>query len=92
VTRVGAFLNSPYKSFYKENSFYKDRDMERQARKPLFLSPTLNYTSVRKEKKGELFLLKKTKKKKKIEAATFMVSLFNHFCQFIYIYIYIIIK
>jgi hypothetical protein len=68
--------------------------MERQARKPLFLSPTLNYTSVRKEKKGELFLLKKTKKKKKIEAATFMVSLFNHFCQFIfniYIYIYIYI-
>jgi len=63
--------------------------MERQARKPLFLSPTLNYTSVRKEKKGELFLLKKTKKKKKIEAATFMVSLFNHFCQFIYIYIII---
>jgi hypothetical protein len=59
--------------------------MERQARKPLFLSPTLNYTSVRKEKKGELFLLKKTKKKKKIEAATFMVSLFNHFCQFIFI-------
>ena len=65
--------------------------MERQARKPLFLSPTLNYTSVRKEKKGELFLLKKTKKKKKIEAATFMVSLFNHFCQFIFIYIYIYI-
>jgi hypothetical protein len=64
--------------------------MERQARKPLSPSPTLNYTSVRKEKKGELFLLKKTKKKN-IEAETFMVSLFNHFCQFIYIYIYIYI-
>jgi len=62
--------------------------MERQARKPLFLSPTLNYTSVRKEKKGELFLLKKTKKKKKIEAATFMVSLFNHLILPVHIYIY----
>ena len=52
-------MNSLFKFFYKENSFYKERDMERQARKPLFLSPTLNYTSLRKEKKGEFFLIKK---------------------------------